>query len=441
MPTAISMPKLGMTMQEGTVIEWHLSLGEWVAKGQVLLSIESEKAEIEIEAPAEGVLRHIYVEGGQCVPCGTLLAALTDTPDEPFDPESFRRATQRLPQKEPMAAAQARSGQETQVGTGSAAAAASVSRAMLPPVTPAARRRAADLGIDPAKVPGSGPAGRVTREDVEEYARLLAARVTVADGVALEVVVHGDGNPLVLLPGFGSDVTVFARQVPALAERYRVLGVNPRGVGLSDAPETEQYDVATAAADAAAVAGAPAHVIGASLGAAVALELALTHRECVRSLTLVTPFVRAGARLSAVIEAWCRLGAEASHETLARALVPWLFSPAFLADDTRRERAARALSQTAARVPARTLERYAAAVREWSGTREEGLGRISVPTLVVAGSEDLLTSGVEKIAESIPGASLVTIAGAAHAVALEAPEAVNEALLQHLAAVDTEPER
>ena len=94
MPTPISMPKLGMTMQEGTVIEWLVPLGERVTKGQVLLLIESEKAQIEIEAPASGVLRHVYVEPDQTVPCGTLLAVLTETPDEPFDPEAYRQATE-----------------------------------------------------------------------------------------------------------------------------------------------------------------------------------------------------------------------------------------------------------------------------------------------------------------------------------------------------------
>ena len=79
MPCAIAMPKLGMTMQEGTVVEWHVAVGAPVTKGQILLSIESEKAEIEIEAPATGVLRHIYVEQGATVPCGTPLAALTES--------------------------------------------------------------------------------------------------------------------------------------------------------------------------------------------------------------------------------------------------------------------------------------------------------------------------------------------------------------------------
>ena len=83
MPTAIAMPRLGMTMTEGTVLTWPVPLGGRVEKGQVVLTIESEKAEVEIEAPASGVLRHVYVEPDRTVPCGTLLAALTEAPRSP----------------------------------------------------------------------------------------------------------------------------------------------------------------------------------------------------------------------------------------------------------------------------------------------------------------------------------------------------------------------
>ena len=78
-PTPIAMPKLGMTMTEGRVVEWPTPLGARVEKGAVVLVIESEKSEVEIESPAAGVLRHVYVEPDQTVPCGTLLAALTAT--------------------------------------------------------------------------------------------------------------------------------------------------------------------------------------------------------------------------------------------------------------------------------------------------------------------------------------------------------------------------
>jgi pimeloyl-ACP methyl ester carboxylesterase len=425
-PTALAMPRLGMTMQEGKVVAWRAAAGDTVSRGQVVLVIESEKAEVEIESPADGVLRHIYVEPGRTVPCATLLAALTGTPDEPFDAEAFRR------ESEPSSAAAAAA--PASAGPAPGAPRPRTPRRGVGPVTPAARRRARELGLDPAGVPGTGPGGRVTREDVEAWAAARAGRREAADGVFLEVPSQGEGDPVALLPGFGADVSAFALQVPALVKAHRVLGVNPRGVGLSDAPEAERYDPATAARDVAALGEAPLHVIGASLGAAVAIELALEHPGRVRSLTLVTPFVRAGARLLAVIDAWCRLAAEASPEALARAIVPWVFSTALLADEAARERTVRGFAQMTARSGPASLARWAAGLRAWSGTREGDLGRIAAPTLVVAAADDLLTPEGPAIAGAIPGARCAVVPGAGHALTLEAPDAVNEAIRAHLGA-------
>jgi len=89
---AIGMPKLGMTMEEGTVVAWLVELHGRVDRGTPLLVIESEKAEVEIDATVSGVLRHIYLTAGETVPCGTLLAAITESLDEPFDIEAFKAA-------------------------------------------------------------------------------------------------------------------------------------------------------------------------------------------------------------------------------------------------------------------------------------------------------------------------------------------------------------
>ncbi len=151
-----------------------------------------------------------------------------------------------------------------------------------------------------------------------------------------------------------------------------------------------------------------------------------------RSLTLITPFVEASPRLLAVGDAWCRLAAEASPETLAAALLPWFFSESYLEDDGQRRRTLRGLAQTVARVPATTLERMLAGLQRWSGSRSRDLGRISAPTLVVMAGADLLTPDAEAIAAAIPGAKLHVVPEAGHAVALEAPESVNRALVAHL---------
>jgi pyruvate dehydrogenase E2 component (dihydrolipoamide acetyltransferase) len=423
------MPKLGMTMAEGTVVEWPIAVGDYVDKGQIVLIIESEKAEVEIEATASGYFRHVYVEIDETVACGSLLAALTDTANEPFDASAFHADNDTPEQPAPSVSVTAPSGEP---GT-AVKSTAGRTREDRKPVAPAARALAKKLGFDVEAIVGSGPGGRVVKADVESWAAAYEALVQVADGVRLEVPTSGSGDPVLLLPGFGTDVSVFARQIPPLAEGRRVLGVNPRGVGLSDAPEAERYDPPLLASDAAAlVTDGPAHVIGASMGAAVAVEMALAYPDRVRSLTLITPAVETTPRLEAVLESWCRLAAEASSEALATALLPWFFADPSLADPRARRRILSGLASIVGRVPALVLERYANGFAAWSGTRSEDLRSIPVPTLILTGRDDLLTPGGERIAETIPDASCVAIADAGHALSLEAPEAVNEALLAHL---------
>ena len=428
MATPVRMPRLGMTMTEGTVVDWPVPVGERVEKGQTVVVIESEKNEAEIEATASGFFRHSYVEPGETVLCGTVLGAIADAPDEPFDAEAFRRENDLAEPQAPAPAAarapQAASGRPTPAASG-----------RLAPGAPAARARARKLGFDPAEIPGTGPGGRVTKQDVEAWAVRRETLVEAADGVRLEVPTQGQGDPLLLLPGFGSDVSSFSLQASALATRYRVLGVNPRGVGASDAPALDVYHVAKAADDAAAVCPESAHWVGASLGAAVALEAAIRHPQRVRSLVLITPFVEATSRLGAVTDAWRRVASDASTETLARMLLPWLFSERFLGDAKARERTLRGLAASVARVPATTLERSAAGLRAWSGTRREALSRIEVPTLVLVAGGDLLTPGGEAIARAMPNARSVVVPEAGHALAIEAPDAVNEAIAAHLASV------
>lgn len=442
--TAIAMPKLGMTMEEGSVVSWPLPLGAPVAKGQVVLVIESEKSEAEIESAASGFLRHIYIEAGaDAVPCGALLAAITETADEEFDAEAFAaaHAAAQPPAPSPPSAPPTSSTPPAP----SAAPARSAASAARRPVAPAARALARKLGVNVAQVAGSGPGGRVTREDVSAHAEARERLVPVDESVALEVLREGEGPCVLLLPGFGSDVSSFAAQTAALRGHFAVAGVNPRGVGHSDAPPSERYEVKQAAADAAAVLReldcGPAHIVGASLGAAAAMELALSQPERVRSLALLTPFVSATPRLFAVLEAWQRVAAEAGPAALAQSLAPWLFGESLLDDAAQLARTLRGLAAGLARTPPGTLTRSAAGLAAWSESRRGDLGALgaalaaqNAPLLVLAAGADLLTPDAESLAAQIPGARCTVIPGAGHALASDAPAAVTEALLAHLQA-------
>lgn len=74
----IVMPQLGLTMEEGTVTSWLKEPGEWVEKGEPLLTVETDKVEMEVEAMASGYLGNFQVELGKPVRVGTLLATLND---------------------------------------------------------------------------------------------------------------------------------------------------------------------------------------------------------------------------------------------------------------------------------------------------------------------------------------------------------------------------
>ncbi|MFX0141598.1 MAG: biotin/lipoyl-containing protein, partial [Candidatus Hodarchaeota archaeon] len=86
--TRMIMPKLGMTMEEGTIIQWLKKEGDTVEKGEKILEIETDKVTIEVEAPATGVLRKILAIENQIVPIGRTIAIIADV-DEEFDLEAI----------------------------------------------------------------------------------------------------------------------------------------------------------------------------------------------------------------------------------------------------------------------------------------------------------------------------------------------------------------
>lgn len=413
MATAVTMPRLGLTMVEGTVVEWKARPGDSVEKGQIILVIESEKVEVEVEAFSGGTLAAIYVEPGATVPIGSLLGAVTD-PDESFDRDAFERAF--VPELEGApAGASAAGGAAPEAVSAPARAPQSGVKA-----APAARALAKKLGVDLESMVGSGPGGRITVEDVE--------RAGSAEPV-LSIDAEGSGPPLLLISGFGVDKTSWRRQIDALRGTFTAVSYDPRGVGASRPMPTDSLTIAAMAEEALDAAGerAPFTVVGASMGAAIAIEVALARPSAVAALVLITPPIAQDARLDAVLRASLEFETPQAEGRI-RAMLPWFLSRRFLAETPKREAAAQALRAMAARTPLPTLRRHANAFGAWLGTRTADLRRISVPTLVIAGSEDVLVPGfhAEQVAASIPGARLEVLEGAGHAVTIECADRVNE---------------
>ncbi|WP_062234767.1 dihydrolipoamide acetyltransferase family protein [Fictibacillus sp. FJAT-27399] len=154
----VIMPKLGMAMKEGTVSVWNKKVGDSVQKGELIASINSEKIEKEIESPGEGVLLEIAVEEGQGVPPGTPIAYIGQ-PNETIVKNEAREEAAASITAEPKRQTLTVKEQEK---TDSPAAGEKVR------ISPVARKMAAQANLDIQNLTGTGPGGRITKEDVQK---------------------------------------------------------------------------------------------------------------------------------------------------------------------------------------------------------------------------------------------------------------------------------
>ena len=153
MSSPIYMPKLGLTMTEGTLTEWLVNTGEAVSQGQPVASIETDKIETEIEAEAEGRL-HQLCQSGEVFECGVVLGWVLEEGEEPPEiletPEVKNDETTAIEKNEIPE-------KENKTKSGRIAA------------SPAAKRLAQEKGVDLSVISGSGPGGRIVIEDVEAF--------------------------------------------------------------------------------------------------------------------------------------------------------------------------------------------------------------------------------------------------------------------------------
>jgi pyruvate/2-oxoglutarate dehydrogenase complex dihydrolipoamide acyltransferase (E2) component len=82
----VILPKLGLTMDEGTIVRWHKQVGDEVKAGEALFEVETDKVTMDVEATADGYLRKVIVDDGVAVPVATVVAYMTDTLEEPVTP-------------------------------------------------------------------------------------------------------------------------------------------------------------------------------------------------------------------------------------------------------------------------------------------------------------------------------------------------------------------
>lgn len=302
MATILSMPKWGLAMKTGLVVEWLKHVGEPIQQGEPMVEIESEKATNEVDAPATGTLRWIGVQEGEHAPVGASLAVIAAQGEELTDEQVATLL------REEDEARQRRAEMLTKQRSATKAAPAAARRAAAPTGTggrvnasPAARRLAQELGVDLTTVVGTGPGGMIGREDVlraSEEAQAPSAEVEEQNidvaGVYTHYLLAGPPNAphVVFVHGLGGSIATWALNLPAFAEQFRICALDLVGAGDSAKPETD-YSVSALTdflvrfLDALGSDWQQVSIVGHSLGGAVALTFAQRYPDRVQKLVLI----------------------------------------------------------------------------------------------------------------------------------------------------------
>lgn len=285
MPVPVLYPKVSLEMQTGRIARWLVDDGATVSAGEVIFEIDNDKAAVEVEAPASGVLCRLAAEGDE-VDVGAEVARIAAKDEALADvaPAASQTTPSPAPVAAPAAKPQARPPAQRD------------GRARLPNPTPLARRIAREKGLDLTGLTGTGPRGRVQKSDVLSHLSAIAAAPSLtasATGEGLNTVWlrRGEGVPVVLLHGYSADLNNWRGLFAGARAGFPVLALDLPGHGAStraipaDADEICEQVEATIAAQ---VVG-PVVLAGHSFGGAIAARLAARGRIDLRGLCLFAP--------------------------------------------------------------------------------------------------------------------------------------------------------
>lgn len=254
----------------------------------------------------------------------------------------------------------------------------------------------------------------------------------VANGLTLYYEEHGTGEPLLCVHGLGINTLGWALQVQAFGAAHRTVTFDNRDVGRSTIADAD-YEIADMAADALALADRLGlerfHLLGVSMGGAVAQEIALAAPDRVITLTLAVTFPRGGAWAHKLSEVWGARRLKQSREEHVDELLLLNLSEAFYeiegAVDYVR---AMMLADPNPQPPEAFVRQLRASGRHDARDR---LGSLELPTHVIGGEHDILIPiwKSRELAELIPGATLTVIEGSPHGANLERAEEFNQLVL------------
>jgi pyruvate dehydrogenase E2 component (dihydrolipoamide acetyltransferase) len=363
--TPIVMPKWGLTMKEGTLAAWHVAEGQTIAPGQEIMDVETDKIANAVEAADGGLLRRRVAEVGQVYPVKSLLGVMapSDVPDAEID-----------------------------------------------------------TYISGFKVPAAA-------EDEEDEAAVYRS-VDTPSGRIRYVQRAGAGAPVLFIHGFGGDLNNWLFNIDALSGSGPVFALDLPGHGGSAKAIAEPGLDALAAAVAGfmeALKLSGAHLVGHSMGGAIAGLVALREPKLVRSLTLISP-----AGLGPEINARYIDGFVTSESRRdLKPVLQYLFADASLVsrqmvEDLLKYKRLDGV-QAALRGLASALFKEGRQQRNLAGD----LGRLTLPIQVIWGAKDAIIPATH--ATALPNARFEVIDAAGHMAQMEAAGKVNELIKAQLA--------
>lgn len=443
MPTEVIMPKVDMDMASGKLAVWHVAEGEVVKKGAALFDIETDKAAMEVEAPATGRLHHILAAPGETVDVGRPVAFIYAEGEAVG--ESPAAASVAVVEEKPAAVAAPVVVAAPVIGPDSADLRA----------TPVARRLAREAGLELASITGTGPRGRIQRADVEASVAHLkpapAAKVVppVAEvpkpaPVAVPAIPitweaqpgdlnvttrKGSGVPLVMIHGFAADSYGWRPLEDALPKDQALIRIDLPSHGRS--PLRRVAGFAELARQLVQVfdrvAEEPVHLLGHSLGGGLSLALADIRSRQVKTLSLIAPAGLGPEIDGAALNGIARAGSVDS-------LAPWLKRLTARPDGISHDFAKAAM--LARLDPAlREAQQELAAVLFPDGVQAfdltAALSRITMPTLMLWGRDDHILPWRQALAA--PGeVALHLLRGVGHVPQIEDPATVAALIGRHI---------
>jgi len=256
------------------------------------------------------------------------------------------------------------------------------------------------------------------------------------NGQTLYYEVHGEGEPLVCVSGLSMDTLGWVMQVPAFAERHKVAVFDNRDIGQSSTA-SGSYEIADMAQDALALADAlewdSFHLLGVSMGGAIAQEIALAAPERVRTLTIAVSWAGGGGWSRTLADVWSARVERMPREERVDELMLLCFSEDFFENAEGVAWVRGMMLQNPNPQPADAFARQIGASSRHD-TRDR-LGSLGMPTHVIGAEQDILVPvwKSRELAELIPGAVLSVMDAAPHGASMERAEEFNGLVLDFIA--------